>query len=338
MSVFALRLKPRTIHKFVEQNKRSCSIPCNLCGFQNVEELSLVDREQQYLRTVICKECGLVWTDPRPVDVRHFYEKAYRIHYKRTSIPKLKHIYRAGKAAKNQFSTIKNFLHDNAMIVDVGSGGGEFVYLLTKLGYDARGIEPNHGYATYSIKEYGLKVDVGFVQDIEVENNTCNTITMFHVLEHTEEPFQILSYLRKWLKPGGHVVIEIPNVEAVCQAPGHRFHVAHLYYFNRKTLELLGRKAGYTVQEVSVSEDGGNILMIFQKSDQHIPLQDAKIPGNYQRICHIIRTHTNFAHYTSLYPYFRPMKRLYRAIDEWRAIKAFSTGKQILDAMYSLDT
>ena len=43
----------------------------------------------------------------------------------------------------------------------------------------------------------------------------------------------------------GVLLIEVPNVEAVCIAPAHRFHFAHFYNFNRAALEALGRKAGF---------------------------------------------------------------------------------------------
>ena len=43
----------------------------------------------------------------------------------------------------------------------------------------------------------------------------------------------------------GILLIEVPNVEAQCIAPGHRFHFAHFYNFSRATLEALGRKAGF---------------------------------------------------------------------------------------------
>ncbi len=103
-----------------------CSIPCNLCESTNIDVLSTVDRERKYLRTVICKDCGLVWTDPRPdkQQLRDYYENDYRLQYKGTYTPKLKHVYRAGKVAIDRYSRIKKYIKKSDKIIDIGSGGG----------------------------------------------------------------------------------------------------------------------------------------------------------------------------------------------------------------------
>ncbi|MBH0181271.1 MAG: glycosyltransferase family 9 protein [Nitrospira sp.] len=50
----------------ISQEAESSSIPCNLCGGTEVSTLSNRSRSGKPLRTVICKSCGLVWSDPRP--------------------------------------------------------------------------------------------------------------------------------------------------------------------------------------------------------------------------------------------------------------------------------
>ena len=153
----------------------SCSIPCNLCGGTDVTELSTRDRDGRYLRTVACNGCGLVWTDPRPSEeeVRTYYERDYRVSYKGAFTPKLKHIYRAGRVAHNRYQRVSPYLKDGDRILDVGSGGGEFLYLLTRQGYAAQGVEPNQGYGEYSIAEYGVTVNMGFIQEQAFPIHRC---------------------------------------------------------------------------------------------------------------------------------------------------------------------
>ena len=62
----------------------------------------------------------------------------------------------------------------------------------------------------------------------------------------------------------GVLLIEVPNVEAVCIAPAHRFHFAHFYNFNRDALEALGRKAGFEPVQTTTSSDGGNLTSVFR--------------------------------------------------------------------------
>lgn len=49
------------------------TLPCNLCGGRDAVIASRLDRDGKPLQTVICRSCGLVWTDPSPnsAAVRH---------------------------------------------------------------------------------------------------------------------------------------------------------------------------------------------------------------------------------------------------------------------------
>lgn len=245
----------------VNLGAKDCSIPCNLCGGTEVSILSTRSRSGNPLRTVICQACGLVWSDPRPHDARQFYEAEYRLAYKNTYSPKPKHVVRAGKVALSRFGKIAQLLSSQKTVLDVGTGGGEFAYLLQSLGHVVNGIEPNRGYADHSIQQYGLTVRVGFVQDATFDPASFDIVTIWHVLEHTEDPGFILARLRSWLKPDGVLVVEVPNVEATCQAPRNTFHEAHLYNFNVVSLRRLAKKQGLYETSHLISQDGGNITM-----------------------------------------------------------------------------
>lgn len=269
----------------VSREVNACSIPCNLCGGTDVSTLSNRSRSGKPLRTVICQACGLVWSDPRPHDARQFYEEEYRLSYKHTYSPKPKHVLRAGHAALSRFEKIERLLSSRKAVLDVGTGGGEFAYLLQSLGHGVSGIEPNRGYADYSIREYGLTVQVGFVQDAAFPSESFDVVTIWHVLEHTEDPGFILALLRSWLKPDGTLVVEVPNVEATCQAPRSTFHEAHLYNFNVVSLRRLAKKQGLYEVKHLISRDGGNITMFLSRMESLV--QDrygASIPGNYEWI------------------------------------------------------
>jgi hypothetical protein len=113
-----------SLNKRIKEQEEPCSIPCNLCGGTEVVHLSNRSRSGKPLRTVICRACGLVWSDPRPHDTRQFYEEEYRLAYKHTYRPKAKHILRAGKVALSRFEKMKDLLASPKAVLDVGSGGG----------------------------------------------------------------------------------------------------------------------------------------------------------------------------------------------------------------------
>ncbi len=311
--------------------------PCQLCGSPESVVLSNRGRHGKPLRTVICLQCGLVWSDPLPHNPREFYAQHYRLHYKGTYTPKPKHILRAGRLALARYQTIRHLLPTPRTVLDVGSGGGEFIYLLHKLGHTVHGVEPNQGYAAYARSEYGLHVHIGFAQDVALPEEHFDLITMWHVLEHTERPDEVLLKLHRRLKPEGMLVIEVPNVEATCQAPQNTFHEAHIFNFNLPTLQKLAEKTGFTGIGQLTSDDGGNITLFARKSaeEKSGTPEALAIPGNAERIIRTVRGHTLLKHYATAHPYRRLWHRLRQYLAEQHGIRGFVSGRLLLDRLYA---
>ena len=216
-------------------------------------------------------------------------------------------------------------------MLDIGAGSGEFVYVLRAAGHDASGIEPDDGYASFASQSLNAPVSHGFYQDVQVPEASQDVVTMYHVLEHLESPFDALKRARQWLAPGGRLLVEVPNFEARCLFPRARYQRAHFHNFNGPALEMLGRKAGYRVLSSTVSADGGILEVIFEKSDMDATLS-GEIPGNFERLRSILRRHTAWRHLLSRYPYVRPFQRLAARVDEyWHARKG--SPKELLDAL-----
>ena len=154
---------------------------------------------------------------------------------------------------------------------------------------------------------------------------------MYHALEHVEDPSAILSRLRGWMLEQGVLLIEVPNVEAVCIAPAHRFHFAHFYNFNRAALEALGRKAGFEPVETTTSSDGGNLISVFRAvASAQPPRFDA---ANYARVAGIVKRHTAMRYYCSASPYAGPASRLRAYLTDRRAARGCETPRQVLDKL-----
>lgn len=320
----------------MSQQVSSCSIPCNLCGGKEVAILSNRSRSGKPLQTVICRACGLVWSDPRPHEARQFYEEEYRLAYKQTYSPRPKHVLRAGKVALSRFEKIAQLLSHRKMVLDVGTGGGEFAYLLQALGHSVSGIEPNRGYADHSIRNYGLNVQVGFVQDAAFPPESFDVVTIWHVLEHTEDPGHVLALLRSWLKVDGMLVVEVPNVESTCQSPKSTFHEAHLYNFNVVSLRRLAKKHGMHEAWHLISRDGGNITMFLTPSQPPLEgLCETVIPGNYEWVSRIVHGHSNVRRHLTPLPYLRAWQRLHRSLMERRETAGATSGKALLDQLYA---
>ncbi len=312
------------------------SIPCNLCNGIEASALSYKSRSGAPLRTIACRGCGLVWSDPRPHDARAFYEHDYRLAYKQTFEPRPKHVLRAGKVALSRLNKIRPHLSGRMRILDVGSGGGEFAYLLKTLGHEVEGIEPNRGYAGYAAAQYGLSIRQGFIGDTELPDATYDLITIWHVLEHTEDPGAVLSQLRRALRPDGHLVVEVPNVEATCQSPSSSFHEAHLFGFNPPSLEALAAKCGLRAHATTLSPDGGNVTAVFRASPQSCTAEGRwMLDGNFDRVAGVVAGHTPMRHWCSVHPYRRLAGRMTRLVTEWRETRTVASARERLDALYA---
>lgn len=313
----------------------SCTIPCNLCGGHDVALLSKKSRSGKPLRTVICRDCGLVWSDPRPHDADQYYREHYRVAYKSAYTPRMKHVFRAGKVALSRLAKMRTLLSSPKTVLDVGSGGGEFAYLLASLGHCVTGIEPNRGYAEHAVTHYGITSHIGLVQDSVLPPDTFDVITIWHVLEHLENPRTVLKRLHSWLKPDGVLIVEVPNVEATCQSPKSTFHEAHLYNFNVATLLKLATITGFDEAAHALSSDGGNLTMLLTRSHSHPDTPyEAAIPGNCKRISSIVHGHRAWRHALTLTPYRRTYERLRRAFAERRETAGVLCPKHLLDALY----
>jgi SAM-dependent methyltransferase len=304
-----------------------------LCGSSDVELLGNRDRNGRPLRTTICRTCGLVWSNPRPGEdeVRRYYSREYRLDYKGQATPSMRHIARSGRGALNRYRALAPHLTRGARILDAGAGGGEVVYVLRKLGFDASGLEPDEQYARHARETLGVPVATGFVQDAAFPEGSFDVVTMYHSLEHVEDPSAILARLRVWLTDQGVLLIEVPNIEAVCIAPEHRFHFAHFYNFNCAALEDLGRKAGFEPVETTTSSDGGNLISVFKAAARAQPPRfDA---ANYARVAGIVKRHTAIRYYCSASPYTAPVGRLRTYLADRRAAGGCRTPRQVLDKL-----
>ncbi|MDR0354905.1 MAG: class I SAM-dependent methyltransferase [Deltaproteobacteria bacterium] len=290
----------------------------------------------------MCRRCGLFYADPLPHDVVEYYAKEYRLNYKSVYTPKPKHVLRAGLIALDRLKNLgsEHFPHAGSLL-DIGAGGGEFIYLCQSLGLEVTGVEPNEGYAEYARKELDLSVVAGR-HDADIPASSMDVVTMWHVLEHIDEPTTALLSAKRALKPNGTLVVEVPNVEDESQSPKSAFHPAHIFTFSPKTLTALVNMAGFEKVSLSLSPDKGNILLISRLTDNPQPAPDWEELGeNGRKIAQRIRSRSSLGHFVAG-PWFRRFAaRQLRALKE-RSYLAFngkaragvSLRRSILDNLY----
>lgn len=304
--------------------------PCNLCGARDEVVVGTRDRDGRPLRTVLCRVCGLVWTNPRPpaAAMKAYYESAYRADYKGHGSPPLRKIVRGFLGAAERRTLLRRLLRSRSSagagaqprMLDVGCGAGELVYLMRRDGVEASGIEPGIEFSGFARDVLRVPIQTADVEAAVVEAASQDLVTMFHALEHVPDPRGLLSVIRGWMLRGGRLVVEVPNIASRVQAPSHQYHYAHLHHFTGSTLAAIGEAAGLRCIDTTYSPDGGNVLCVFRREGD-----EQKPPGGLEsdaaRTLALLGSHTAIRHYCSTVPFARAVGRLRRRLAENRLLR-----------------
>lgn len=102
-------------------------------------------------------------------------------------------------------------------ILDFGCGKGFFLYLLKKLNYESlNGLETSVSRAKYAQEITGLNISTEYYSCGLIMNKKYDCVSMIHVLEHIENPFNFLKGMVKdLLNEQGCIFIEVPNINSL---------------------------------------------------------------------------------------------------------------------------
>jgi 2-polyprenyl-3-methyl-5-hydroxy-6-metoxy-1,4-benzoquinol methylase len=97
-------------------------------------------------------------------------------------------------------------------LLDVGCARGHLSVALKKQGWNVTGIEYDPNDAQVA-QDAGIAMIVGTAESaLSNTTETFDVIVFADVLEHFVEPLEVLKLAKNRLKPGGRIVISIPNV------------------------------------------------------------------------------------------------------------------------------
>ena len=134
-------------------------------------------------------------------------------------------------------------------VLDAGCGDGTFLELLKEAGWQVEGFEMSPE-AAEAARRRGLRVQTGTMESIDFPQGRFAAIRLWHVLEHLADPLAALKKMKGWLRPGGELIIGIPNVASFyARAFGPRWSAwevpRHLYHFTPQTIRQLLEKSGF---------------------------------------------------------------------------------------------
>lgn len=253
-------------------------VACKLCGKDDAAVLfsrrdELTRRETEF-RVVRCRECGLVYVNPRPTprEIGAFYPPEF-VSYQFEPVPVGRTpgvadrllAFITGSVAAQRVSAVRKFrpLAQGSKAIDVGCGKGGFLARLAReFGCDVTGVDFDAATVDYCRDTLGIRAIHGGVGDLAALEGQFDLVTMWHFLEHEYEPQAALAAARRLLRPGGALVVEVPNAasleNSVFRSRSYLYDVPrHLYDFTPDTLRRLIEAAGLSSQRLEFPTRAG---------------------------------------------------------------------------------
>ncbi|MAR86793.1 MAG: methyltransferase [Rhodospirillaceae bacterium] len=202
-----------------------------------------------------------------------FYKKTYqRTTYKekaRSRFTDLMSLPREQSDNRQRVNFIDNFWNDTQKnkeksCLDVGSGLGVFPAVLKELNWDCVAIEPDPEACEIIREQIGIEVLSGDLIECQ-KIGEFNLICFNKVLEHTQNPKEMLLQSTSHLKSGGLLYIELPDGETALKESGpdrEEFFVEHFDAYSRKSLELLMNSVRFKILTIDqVYEPSGKFTL-----------------------------------------------------------------------------
>lgn len=135
-------------------------------------------------------------------------------------------------------------------LLDVGAAAGLLLRQASELGFDAEGVEPSHSLVE-AARAYGVAIHEGILPHDAVAGRNFDVVTTIDVIEHVSDPVALIRTAAQYLAPGGILAVVTPDVGSLAArllgARWWHFRLAHVCYFDRKSLDAAVASAGLRV-------------------------------------------------------------------------------------------
>jgi len=140
--------------------------------------------------------------------------------------------------------------------IDIGCGRGSVLEQLQQRGWHVSGMDWNADNARVVADRLGIPVAAGPDALTALDASSCDSASMFHVLEHEQRPLELLGQVHRLLKPGARLVVGVPRADSAARWlfgrhwMGYDF-ARHRQVFSRHSLEAALLTAGFRAEKVS---------------------------------------------------------------------------------------
>jgi len=215
---------------------------CPICDHKTFKEFIVCTDytvSKKDFTIVKCDTCGFKFTNPRPLesDLGDYYKSEEYISHSNTRKGLISKLYQSVRnyTLKKKLKLITKLNKTSGNILDIGCGTGEFLNVCKLSGWNTLGIEPSEDARKFGKGSFAL--DVREEDALKgLKDGSYDIITMWHVLEHVPHLNARIEEIKRLLKPGGHILIAVPNCSSKDAAKYGRYWAAydvprHLYHF-----------------------------------------------------------------------------------------------------------
>ena len=137
-------------------------------------------------------------------------------------------------------------------VLDVGCGRGFTLRFLADSGYRPTGVELSPQAASHARDALGLDIRTGDFLSQTFEPDQFEVVIFWHSLEHIADPLAALDRAKEILKPGGLLVVAVPNFESIQARTSGRewFHLdvpRHYVHFSTGGLKKALKDRGFHI-------------------------------------------------------------------------------------------
>jgi len=220
---------------------------CPICGSERVFNYF---KDDAYLKE--CKDCKIVFTYPLPEGLTEAYgEDYYKIWHE-------KQLRQRVKLWRRRLKLVKKFCKSGKLL-DVGTGDGLFLKVAKTANFEICGIEISPAAVRATKNLYDLDIHLTEIENADFEENSFDVITIWHVIEHVNNPIEALKKLYELSKPGAVVFVATPNLDKHVARLSYRLKSnkpypfyslkgeQHLFHFKESTLKEIIKKAGFNI-------------------------------------------------------------------------------------------
>ncbi len=235
---------------------------CPACGSDAIQQvLHAKDYtvSQQVFAIWHCNSCTLRFTQDVPGEqaIGNYYQSDNYISHSNTGkglVNRLYHLVRRFTLSSKKKLVEKVSGKNTGQLLDVGAGTGAFAGFMQQHGWRVTGLEPDAGARTRAKELHGislLETDALF----QLPEGSFDVITMWHVLEHVHALHKYLDQLKTLLKPGGILLIAVPDYTSEDAAIYQQYWAAydvprHLYHFSPASMRKLIARHGMAVKNI----------------------------------------------------------------------------------------